>query len=64
MKICPNCFQEFNDESESTATPADVLGEIFLERVGGGDPGAQDARQLCPTCKENLGIVNLLGFGS
>ena len=66
MKTCQNCFQEFEDapDSEVASTPAEVLGEIFLEAVGGDEPGVQDARQLCPTCKEKLGIVNLLGFGS
>jgi hypothetical protein len=67
MKICKNCFQEFEDAPESTASPAEVLGEIFLEAVDGDDPvdpAVQDARQLCSACKEKLGIVNLLGFGS
>lgn len=64
MKICQNCFQEFDDESEAAASPAEVLGEIFLEGVGGNEPGTHDTRQLCSACKEKLGIVNLLGFGS
>lgn len=66
MKICQNCFQEFDDAPYPgvAITPAGVLGEIFLEGVGGDDPRAQDARQLCPVCKDKVGIVNLLGFGS
>jgi hypothetical protein len=60
----PSCFQEFDDEYEPAATPAEVLGGIFLEAVGGDNPGVQDTRQLCTACREKLGIVNLLGFGS
>ncbi len=64
LKICQNCFQEFEDTPEPANTPVEVLVEIFLEGVGDDDPGAQDARQLCSACKEKVGIVNLLGFGS
>lgn len=66
MKICQNCFQEFEDlpYPEAASNPAEVLGEIFLDAVGGDNPSAQDASQLCPACREKLGIVNLLGFGS
>jgi len=64
MKICQNCFQKFEDAPEPKATPVEVLGEIFLEAVGGDNPGARDAGCLCPPCREKLGIVNLLGFGA
>jgi len=64
MKICQNCFQEFEDEVVTTASPVEVLGEIFLETMGGNNPGIQDGRNLCHACREKLGIVNLLGFGS
>jgi len=67
MKICQNCFQEFEDMTEAATIPAEVLGEIFLEAVGCDNPeaiGVQDARRFCPSCREKLGIVNLLGFGS
>lgn len=66
MKICQNCFQEFEDapDPEAASTPAEVLGELFLEAVGSDNPGAQGARQLCSAYREKLGIVNLLGFGS
>jgi len=42
----------------------EALGEIFLESVDGDDPGVQDVGHLCPTCREELGIVNILGFSS
>jgi RNA polymerase subunit RPABC4/transcription elongation factor Spt4 len=63
-KICQNCSREFEDETAATASPAEVLGEIFLEAVEGNNPVTQDDRNLCPICREQLGIVNLLGFGS
>ena len=63
MKVCQNCFQEFEDEAVTTTSPVEVLGEIFLDAVGRVKPDVQDARQLCPACREKLGIVNLLGFG-
>jgi hypothetical protein len=34
------------------------LGEMFLEHMGD-----DDAEDVCPKCKEELGIINLLGFG-
>lgn len=62
--ICKNCFQEFEHVPVPQASPMEVLGEIFLEAVGGNDPGFQDVCHLCPACREKLGIVNILGFGS
>jgi hypothetical protein len=62
MTICQNCVKEFDDEPEPAVTPAEVLGELFLGSVGSVNPGAQDVRQLCPTCREKLGIVNFLSF--
>lgn len=64
LKICQKCFQEFEDEAVTTVSPVEVLGEIFLEAVGGNNSATQDDRNLCPVCREKLGIVNLLGFGS
>ena len=64
MKICQNCFQEFEDEEVATVSSVEVLGEIFIEAVSGNNPGIQDDLKLCPICREQLGIVNLLGFGS
>jgi hypothetical protein len=64
MRICQNCFQEFEDEAGATASPAEALGEIFMASVGGDDSGTQDTQDFCPACREKLGIVNILGFGS
>ncbi len=59
MKICHNCSHEFEDSPEIEVTPAEVMGEMFLEAVDGDNPSAQDAGHLCPACREKLGIVNL-----
>ena len=66
LKSCQNCFQEFEDTpyAEATSTPVGFLGEIFLDAVGRIKPDVRDAHQLCPACREKLGIVNILGFGS
>jgi hypothetical protein len=41
-----------NDEHN----PAGDLGNIFLQRTD------SDADDVCPGCKEELGILNLLGL--
>jgi len=56
-KICSKCFREFTEE-DSDRSPIEVLGQIYLEGVDN-----QDARDICPICREALGILNLLGFG-
>ena len=60
MKICKRCFREF-DESEVDAldvSPAMELADIFLL-----DIGVDDINDLCPQCREEFGVMNLLGFG-
>jgi len=55
MKTCKRCFREF-DESEADVTdvsPAMELADDFLE----------DINDLCPECREDHGVMNLLGFG-
>jgi hypothetical protein len=64
IKVCQNCFQEFEEETVTMASPVEVLGEIFLETMGGNNPDFQDGCNLCSVCLEELGIINLLGFGS
>jgi len=56
MKTCKHCDEEF-EESSGEYNPAEELVEIFLDSTG--ESGADD---LCPKCKEELGINSLLGF--
>ncbi len=53
--ICQRCFKKFEDNQAHT--PAEELGEIFQRSTK-----LRDVDQLCPKCKEELGIMNLLGF--
>ena len=55
MPRCKKCGQKFDDDN-GVASPAKTLGELFLEAT------EEDPRDLCPRCREELGIFNLLGF--
>ncbi|PIP37227.1 MAG: hypothetical protein COX20_02255 [Desulfobacterales bacterium CG23_combo_of_CG06-09_8_20_14_all_52_9] len=58
MKICKRCFQEFDENEYSYDNPAEALTDIFLESAG-----AENSRDVCPPCREELGMSNLMGFG-
>ncbi len=66
MRVCKKCHQKFEDMPvpEAESTPAEVLGDIFLDAVDGEKSGDRDTNDLCPACREKLGILNILGFGS
>lgn len=57
MTVCRRCSKEF-EAPETYTTPMEELGQIFLKSVKG-----DNADRLCPDCKKELGILNLLGFG-
>jgi len=60
MNTCKRCFREF-EESEADVlgvSPATELADIFLE-----DIGIEGINDLCPQCRDELGAMNLLGFG-
>ena len=57
MRTCSKCGESFQKGDEDY-NPATDLGEMFLEQVED-----DDAEDVCPKCKEELGIINLLGFG-
>ena len=60
MKTCKKCFRGF-DESEVDVlgvSPATELADIFLQ-----DIGVEDINDLCPECREELGAMDMLGFG-
>ena len=70
MKTCKRRFREF-EESEVDVldvSPATELADYLDSRFHGNDRGETDIRtddinDLCPLCREKLGIMNLLGFG-
>ena len=57
MKLCKKCFREFDENDNTEDSPARELGDIFIS-----DIGDVDIKDICPECREELGIVNLLGF--
>jgi hypothetical protein len=63
MKICKNCFQSFDETPTTSANPAEVLGDIFLDSARDDNYSTQEGHDLCPSCREALGVVNMLGFG-
>lgn len=56
MIICERCFREF-EEDEQYISPAEELADIFLQ-----DTEEEDLNDLCPQCREDLGVMNILGF--
>lgn len=58
MKTCKNCFKEFEEEDVLDACPAAELADIFLR-----DIGIEDVKDICTQCREETGVMNLLGFG-
>jgi hypothetical protein len=56
MKICGNCGQRF-EEWESEEGFVEELGELFTDESDEDWEGA-----LCPIFREELGMMNLMGF--
>lgn len=57
MKRCKRCGKAFSDNNDSFDSPARYRGELYLDSVG-----TINADDLCPECREDLGIVGMLGF--
>jgi len=57
MKECKKCFRLFDEDIQENYSPAGDLGDIFLKEAG----TAID-EDICPDCREEFGILNLLGF--
>jgi len=58
MKICSRCFREFNEREDADYDPAVALVDISVEHI----MEASDT-DLCPECRKELGMANLMGFG-
>jgi hypothetical protein len=58
MKICSKCSRKFNDQEDADYNPARELEDIFLKHTIG-----VNSDDLCPECIEELGRLNLMGFG-
>jgi len=57
MKLCKKCFREFDENNKMEDSPARELGDIFISETGN-----VDIEDICPECREELGIINLMGF--
>ncbi len=57
MKTCKYCDEPFDEAEEDTELPGQ-LGAMFLDRAG-----YTDSDDVCPRCKEELGILSLIGTG-
>ena len=55
MPRCRKCGEKY-DEEEGSVSPVESLGELFLESAG------ERPEDLCPACREELGMLALLGF--
>ena len=58
MKTCKRCLREYDEQNTDDRSPAQELGELFLDDA---EPDA--GKELCPDCLEETGVLNLLGFG-
>ena len=56
ITICDNCLMEYSDEN-GPVTPAEELGQFMIDAMQ-----PQDTPSFCPNCREELGILYLLGF--
>jgi hypothetical protein len=56
MKTCKRCFRKF-DRSKYDVSPSTEVADIFLQ-----DMGVEDINDICPECREELGVKNLLVF--
>ena len=75
MKTCKRCFREFDKEDVLDVSPAMELADYLDSRFHGNDKedrgndrgetdiGIQDINVLCPLWREEVGVMNLLGFG-
>jgi hypothetical protein len=58
MKICKRCHREFDETDDAPdASLSDTLGGLFITCMGQDETDA-----ICRECKEELGIMNLMGF--
>ena len=58
MKLCKKCFREFDEDESIDSSPARELGDIFILKIGNDDL----EKELCPECREEFGVMNLIGF--
>ncbi len=50
MRVCKRCFEEYDEEDDLYVDPTEDI-EDLLEEVG-----VDDINDLCPDCREELGV--------
>ncbi len=58
MKICQKCHREFDEVDVHDYSPAKELADILLPSLG-----IESVNDICPDCREEMGILGLLGLG-
>ena len=58
MKTCNSCGRPFDEYDPVPISPAEIVGDLFHKSAN-----AVDASDLCPACKEERGMLTLMGFG-
>jgi hypothetical protein len=58
LKICPRCLGDFDEKEELGHSPVRDFGDMILESTTRMNP-----EDLCPGCREEMGLVSLFGFG-
>jgi len=60
VKTCKRCFRGFEEPKVDVVdvSPATELADIMLR-----DIDVEDINDLCPQCREETGVMDLLGFG-
>jgi hypothetical protein len=56
MNLCSNCGQPIQEDNSKN--PVEILGDLSEQSIS-----ADDDSCLCPACKEELGMLSLMGFG-
>jgi hypothetical protein len=57
MKTCRNCGCPIDEADPVPESPAEILGGLFHDTVS-----PVDDTDICPACKEELGMFSILGF--
>lgn len=55
MQTCKRCFREFEEDGIDISPPEELADIVLL------DTGTEDINDLCPQCREELGLMSLMG---
>jgi hypothetical protein len=58
LRICPRCLEEFDEKEKLEESAARDLGDTFLKTTTN-----MNIEDICPHCREEMGVVALFGFG-